>query len=194
MDADLEELGGVAFGIRPQPSPQVKRSLVGWPRGDAATMTEQPGLFPEPKRAQKKRGTAAPESLTTPQRRDLEDWAERVVPWLSREALDSFENLESYTEEILEWWRGEGGLKVNWVATIQNRIRTAERRRLADMARHGSEGARLALRSAESWKRTHDARAVAAKAAAEESAPEYLNPGGGGEVYHLGDLRGDRRR
>lgn len=160
---------------------------------DAATMPDQRDLFPEPKRARKKTGTPAPDRLTPPQRRALEEWAERAVPWLSREALESFEYLGSYVEEILEWWRGEGGLKVDWLATIQNRIRKAERRRLIELAKRGSESAKLALLNPEGWARGYDERAKASSAAAKAFGPEYLEPGGA-DVIELGTQRRRPRR
>jgi hypothetical protein len=116
-------------------------------------------LFPSSlPRARTKRRTMAPEALTPPQLKRLEDWAERRVPWLKREALDSFENLESYVEEILDWWRGEGGLKADWLATVRNRIEVMERRRLAKLATDGNEAARQALRHPEAWAVAYDSR------------------------------------
>ncbi len=123
-------------------------------------------LFPSSlPRGRKKRRTLAPEALTQPQLKRLEDWAERRVPWLKREALDSFENLESYVEEILDWWRGEGGLKADWLATVRNRIEVMERRRLAKMATEGHEAARQALRHPEVWAIAYDSRRKAVEAA-----------------------------
>ncbi len=123
-------------------------------------------LFPSSlPRARTKRRTTAPEALTPPQIKRIEDWAERRVPWLKREALDSFESVESYVEEILDWWRGEGGLKADWVATVRNRIEVMERRRLAKMAKEGHELARQALRHPEAWATAYDARRRAVESA-----------------------------
>ena len=156
-------------------------------------MPRQPPLFGEPKRAQKKRGTPAPDSLTPPQMRALGEWSECAVPWLRREALESFENLSSYVEEILDWWKGDGGLKADWPATIRNRIRNAERRRLTELAKSGNEGAKAALRDPIAWAEAYDATDRAAKQAARAFGPKHLDPGGGGEVVHLGEHRRPRR-
>lgn len=156
-------------------------------------MPTQRQLF-GPKRPRKKRGTPAPESLTRPEIRRLEEWAELHCPWLRREALESFESVESYAEEVLEWWRGDGGLKANWVATIENRIRVVERSRLAGLAKSGNMGARHALRNASEWAREYDAREAASRRVALIAAPENLDPGGGGEIVRLGDRRGRPRR
>lgn len=158
-------------------------------------MPKQPDLFPKPKPARKKAGTHAPDKLTPPQVRALEDWAELKVPWLRRKALDSFENLYSYIEEITEWWQGEGRPKANWVKTIQNRIRKVERKRVADLARGGSESARRALDDPIAWAKAYDARARASKQAARASGPaDPIRPTGGGEVVRLGERRGGPRR
>ena len=79
-------------------------------------------------------------------------------------------------------------LKVDWLATIQNRIRTAERRRLSDLARQGSPGAKQALRNPEAWARGYDEGAKASSAAAKIFGPEYLDPGGA-DVIELGAQR-----
>ena len=154
-------------------------------------MPDQPDLFAEPKPARKKPGTHAPDKLTPPQIRKVEDWAERTVPWLRREALESFESLESYVEEITEWWQGEGRPKADWVKTIQNRIRKVERRRLTDLAKNGSQSARQALRDPIAWAKAYDARAKASTEAARATGPdEPIRPKGGAAVVQLGARRG----
>lgn len=154
-------------------------------------MPDQPDLFAEPKPARKKPGTHAPDKLTPPQIRKLEDWAEQKVPWLRREALDSFEGLASYVEEILEFWQAKGTLWVNWRLVIQNRIRFKERERLEKMARAGSQSARQALRDPIAWAKAYDARAKASMEAARATGPdEPIRPKGGAAVVQLGARRG----
>ena len=124
--------------------------------------------------------------------RALEDWAEATVPWIRREALDSFVPLLAHVAEILEWWQGEGKLKTNWVKTVQNRIRTQEQRRLVRLAQAGRPDARVALRDPTTWAVVFDARARAAKAAGIQlPEPEVLRPTGG-KVVSLGRQRTNR--
>ncbi len=151
-------------------------------------MPDQSDLFPDiPIR--KQRGRPAPDQLTPPQMRELEEWAERVVPWLKREALESFDSVDSYVEEILEYWQGRGDVRSGWLATIKNRIRTVERDRLKRMARAGSEGARQALQAPLSWAKTHDSRARASRSASVPTTPTGLMRPAGGDLIRLGDRR-----
>jgi hypothetical protein len=152
-------------------------------------MTDQPDLFPG--RRAKQRGTSAPDGLTTRQLKALSEWAEEKVPWLSREVLESFESVESYVEECLDWWRGDGGLKVDWVATVRNRIRTKERGRLAKLARMGNTSAAQALRDPRGWADAFDARARATSIVATWEPADEIIPTGGGQVI---ELEGRRRR
>jgi hypothetical protein len=157
-------------------------------------MPKQRPLFGEPKKLRKAPGRPAPDGLTPPELRSLHDWAELNCPWLRREALESFERVETYVEEILDWWRGDGGLKSDWVATIRNRIRVVERTRLAELAKRGNNSARQALRSPIAWAAEYDRQQAASERVANLSAPAHLDPGGGGEIVHLGDRRGRPRR
>lgn len=144
-------------------------------------MGKQPPLFDSPKpRARKRRGTRAPDTLTPPELKQIQEWAELTVPWLRREALDSFESVESYVEEILDYWRGDGGVKADWVATIRNRIRTKERGRLARLAKDGSGSAAKALRDPEAWAASYDARRKAIASVDVAIGPDQpISPPGG---------------
>jgi hypothetical protein len=155
---------------------------------------QQPQLFRSRRSAKKRRGTRAPDNLTPPQLKQLEEWAEVHCPWLRREALESFERVETYVEEALDYWRGDGGVKADWVATCRNRIRTAERRRLGRMAAKGSAEAAVALRDPVAWAERYDQLQKAAKLAAqqpeEDATPFDLQ---GGKVLSL-DARRRRGR
>lgn len=146
--------------------------------------SDQGDLFPAT--SQKKgRQTRAPDELAPPQILRLEEWAERVVPWVSRGALGSYGGLHDMIDECLEWWRGSGGTKANWVGTIQNRIRTVERDRergrVTKMAAAGSEDAKLALRDPAAWAARYDVKAkeVARMTASTGTSTELLRPEGG---------------
>ncbi len=121
--------------------------------------------------------------LTPPQMRALEEWAEKAVPWIRREALGSFTTLEAHVEECLDWWRADGRKKLDWPATIRNRIRQVERRRLERMARLGDEGAALALRRPIDWAKRYDAKArQSAPLAASGGDGGLIRPGGGNVI------------
>ena len=154
--------------------------------------TDQPPLFAEPAKPKRKTRTRPPESLTPPQMVRIQEWAERVVPWLRREALESFESVESYVEECLEYWQGRGDLRPDWVLTIQHRIRTQERRRLSQMAKAGSQSARDALHDPEAWARSYDVRAKAAAGASQPFGPKFLDPAGGKVIQLDSTRRGPR--
>ena len=142
----------------------------------------QTTLFEEPQEKPARR-TRAPKELNPRQRKRLEEWAERTVPWLRRAALDSFETLDSYVEETLEFWHANGKLKADWVATIENRIRQGERPRLKSLAMRGNEEAAFALRDPIAWAQRFDRRA--------RSRPKTVSPSNsifrpsGGNVIHL---------
>lgn len=148
-------------------------------------MPEQTGdLFPAA--ASTSRGkTDAPEQLAPPQIRAMHAWAEKTVPWVSRGAFDSMTTLEQHVEECLEWWQGEGRRKKRWVQTIQNRIRTVERRRLERLARSGNEEARLALRQPEEWARRYDRKVRAVEAVSNTQGGEGLLRPTGGTVISI---------
>lgn len=120
---------------------------------------DQTDLF-EPDDGKRKRRSRAPEFLSPPQHKRLAEWAEMTVPWLSRGAFGTFETLDSQVAECLEYWRGRGDLRADWVATIQNRIRTVERRGLTYLARRGDEAAGKALRDPVAWAQEFDRRAA----------------------------------
>ncbi len=156
-------------------------------------MPSQPDLFGKRKAKRKKRGTPAPETLSVPEIRRLEDWAEGNVPWLRREALESFENLGTYVEECLLYWRGRGDLRARWPQTIMARILRVERKRVTKLAQEGSDSARQALKDPQAWARAYDRRSRASRAAGAAWTPEgTIRPKGGGEVIQLGDRRKGR--
>lgn len=142
-------------------------------------------LFADTAAAKPRGKTFAPETLTPPQVKRIHDWAERVVPWVSRGAFASMTTVDAYIEETLEWWDGEGRKKKKWTSTIQNRIRTLERARLTRIAQGGSEDAVLALREPVEWAARYDrkAKAVAIVGASSEGG-ELIRPAGG-NVIHL---------
>lgn len=132
------------------------------------------------KRARK---TRAPDELNPAQMKRLETWAEATVPWVSRGALGAVTPLEWYVNETLEYWRSNGAIRPDWVATIQVRIRQVEQRRLASLAAQGNAGARLALRSPKEWALSFDrlARLKPQKSESEELLPRPA----GGKLIHL---------
>lgn len=155
-------------------------------------MPKQPDLFAKPKtRKRKAPGKPAPERLTPPEMRRLHEWAERVCPWIRREALDSFDSIESHVEEILEYWQGRGDLRPEWLKTIQNRIRTVERDRLKRMAKDGHDGARQALLDPSGWAKAYDARRRATSEAKQQFGEGGLIEPAGGRVIRLDKKRGD---
>jgi len=132
--------------------------------------------------AAKPRGrTFAPETLSPPEIRQIHGWAEKTIPWVSRGAFESFTTLDQYIEEVLEWWGGEGGKKMGWVKTIQNRIRTVERGRLARIAARGNDEAAAALRQPREWALLYDrkARATAIVVASSDEGGKLIRPEGG---------------
>lgn len=138
---------------------------------------QQTGMFEETsqKNSPRKR---APETLNPSEQKRLEDWAERVVPWMSREALECFETLDNYSAETLEWWASNGKTKANWVSTIMNRVRNRERSRLTRMARDGNKDAALALRSPTEWRDRFET-ALKLKPSASAETPALVRPKGG---------------
>ncbi len=154
---------------------------------------DQPPLFADPPKPKRKTRTRPPEKLTAVQMVRIQEWAERVVPWLRREALESFESVETYVEECLEYWQGRGDLRPDWLLTIQHRIRVEERRRLSQMAKAGSQSAKAALHDPAAWAEAYDLRAKAATGAAKSFGPDFVTPRGA-DVIQLGshNRRGPR--
>lgn len=140
----------------------------------------QTSLFGEDPPPSRSRGRSrAPDQLTPHQTKALHAWAEKTVPWVTRGAFESYTTLDDYVDEILEWWQADGGLKLDWLKTIQNRIRKLERGRVERLARSGSESAKLALRRPEVWAREHDRRARSASHVGMASDPGLIRPSGG---------------
>lgn len=132
-------------------------------------------LFPTKKNG----NTSAPESLTPQQEKKIRDWAERIVPWVSRGAFDSFTTIDSFVDEVLEWWGGAGRRKSDWVKTIQTRIRKLERDRLAVLAKRGNEDAKLALRDPGEWARRYDRKQQATRFVSSSGGEDLISPMGG---------------
>lgn len=121
----------------------------------------------------------APDALNSAEMKRLMEWAEAVVPWISREALGSFQTVDSYTQETLEYWQGSGKTKANWVATIMNRIRTQERYRLERLVRDGSKSAELALRAPDRWRDQFEQHKALKPETLPQDPTEPLRPTGG---------------
>ncbi len=150
-------------------------------------MADQNDLFDEPKSTRKKPGTRAPDQLSKPQMLRLHEWAETTVPWIRREALDSFESIDSYVEVALDHFRGTGVVKADWLATVRNWIRKDEKRRLSWMIRDGNDSARRALRDPVRWAIDYDRRLkiLAASDAAAAKPAESIGATGGRVVSLL---------
>ena len=135
--------------------------------------------------------TRAPQKLTPIQLQRLRQWAEEKVPWISRGCFESFTTLDAYVEEVLEYWTGTGGLKVNWLATVRNWIRRKERDRLERIARAGNAQAVLALREPADWVKSYDGKASAVERldAATSEEKELIRPSGGVVVQIAGRIR-----
>lgn len=132
-------------------------------------------LFPSPARGK----TRAPEHLTPPQIKEIEEWAERMVPWVSRGAFEAFTPVDDYIEEVLTYWASTGRMRLNWAATVKTRIRTVERRRVESLARRGSEEAKLALRAPTEWARRYDRKVIAVSRISSKLGEGLIRPSGG---------------
>jgi len=130
------------------------------------------------------RRTRAPEELNPLQRKRLDAWAERKVPWISRGAFESLTPIDDYIEETLGYWQANGRLKADWTATVQNRIREVEHRKLRAMARAGREEAKQALLDPVAWASRYDSLAAMKPTPTATDPAPYVRPQGG-RVIHL---------
>lgn len=112
----------------PIPIPRVREE--GESERVAAAEPAAPVVVPDPpdrrprKRAARARlpVTAAPETLAAEQRETLRSWCLGVYPALVPE-------LPTICASTLDYWRGEGKMKADWVAVVRDRVRhVAERR------------------------------------------------------------------
>jgi len=123
------------------------------------------------------RQTKAPDHLNPAQLKRLAIWAEETIPWVRRGALGSLLPLEAHVAEVLEYWASTGKRRANWVATIQVRLRDVEIGRVSQLARAGSDDAKLALRSPKEWVAQFERRARLKPEPSE--AAEIIRPEGG---------------
>jgi len=98
------------------------------------------------------RSTRAPAELSPTEWMEVQTWAERRVPWIERDALESLTPLDDYVDACLNYFHGKKTMRPNWVGTVRNWIRREERSRLERMAKAGNASARLALRDPVKWK------------------------------------------
>ena len=139
-------------------------------------MSETTGdLFPHPAKGK----TRAPEQLNPKQLKQIHEWAERKVPWVSRGAFDAFTTVDDYIETALEWFGSAGLLKQKWPLTCQVWIRKEERKRLESLAKGGSADAKLALREPEEWQRRYDRKIQATRHVASSGGEALISPAGG---------------
>lgn len=71
--------------------------------------------------------TAPPEDLTQEQQRKLFEWHCKRYPhsWTYMSGRRRF--LRDAIDETLNYWRGEGRKKADWLAVVENRVRQLEK-------------------------------------------------------------------
>ena len=112
----------------------------------------------------------APTNLNPAEWRELREWAEARVPWVSRGALGSLRTLEEHVDACLTYFRSSTKRRPGWLATVENWIRRDERERVERMAQRGDESARLACRDPKAWAARFDAKERAAASVVEPTA------------------------